>query len=101
MANRSKTPVTVEEEPFEALLTQLEALVHELETGDLPLETSLSLYERGVGLVRRAQGKLDHLDRRLETLLSDGTTEAMDPPAGLDVPPAPPDRRKRAVHPED
>lgn len=49
-----------------------------LEEGDIPLEESLKAYEEGVGLVRQAQGRLDAMDARLEELLQNGQTEALE-----------------------
>jgi exodeoxyribonuclease VII small subunit len=69
------------EDSFEAMLKKLEDVVARLEKGDLPLEESLKAYEDGVGLVRAAQGRLDGMDKKLEQLLKDGTTKAMDAPA--------------------
>jgi exodeoxyribonuclease VII small subunit len=75
-----KTP---EEEPFEQLVERLEKVVGELEGGELPLERSLLAYEEGIGLVRRAQGRLTHMDRRLEELKADGSVVPLqDSPEG-------------------
>ncbi|MFZ9886151.1 MAG: exodeoxyribonuclease VII small subunit [Myxococcota bacterium] len=61
------------EEPFELLMGKLETVVSQLEAGELSLEKSLEAYEAGVGLVRRAQSRLDQMDRRLEELKADGS----------------------------
>jgi exodeoxyribonuclease VII small subunit len=55
----------------------LEQLVGTLEEGELSLEDSLQAYEEGVGLVRRAGGRLDDMDARLEELLQDGRSRAL------------------------
>jgi hypothetical protein len=47
------------------------------------LEQSLEAYESGISLVRKAQSRLDGIDRRLEELLADGETVPMAKPAGL------------------
>lgn len=62
------------EPAFEELLAKLEEVVAGLERGDLSLEESLKAYEDGTALVRRAQARLDGMDKRLEELLADGTT---------------------------
>ncbi len=70
----------VETEPtYESSLTELEAIVHRLETGDLPLEESLDLFERGVRLYRVCHDKLAAAERRVEVLLADkdGTRTAV------------------------
>ena len=63
-----------EEEPpktFEASLEALEQIVHELESGDLPLEKSLELFEDGIRLSRQCQERLSQAERRIEVLLRD------------------------------
>jgi exodeoxyribonuclease VII small subunit len=60
---------------FESSLEELERIVEELEAGDLPLEHSLELFERGVKLSRECQKRLDEAERKVEILLkgSDGS----------------------------
>jgi exodeoxyribonuclease VII small subunit len=53
---------------FEAAITELETIVKKLEEGDLPLETSLQLYERGVHLSRFCHAQLEEAERRIEIL---------------------------------
>lgn len=56
---------------FEASLEALEQIVHQLESGDLPLEKSLELFEQGVRLSRECQERLSQAERRIEVLLRD------------------------------
>jgi len=53
---------------FEAAISELETIVKRLEEGDLPLETSLQLYERGVQLSRFCHARLEEAERRIEIL---------------------------------
>ena len=53
---------------FEAAIAELEAIVKKLEEGDLTLETSLQLYERGVQLSRFCHARLEEAERRIELL---------------------------------
>lgn len=53
---------------FESALSELDAIVKALEEGDLPLEKSLELYERGVQLSRFCHAKLEGAERRIEIL---------------------------------
>jgi exodeoxyribonuclease VII small subunit len=53
---------------FEAAIAELETIVKKLEEGDLPLETSLQLYERGVQLSRFCHAQLEQAERRIEIL---------------------------------
>jgi exodeoxyribonuclease VII small subunit len=64
---------------FETALAELEAIVTKLEQGDLALEQSLSLFERGVQLSRVCHTRLEDAERRIEILTERG-----------DVRPAPP-----------
>lgn len=56
---------------FEASLKALEQIVHQLESGDLPLEKSLELFEQGIRLSRECQERLSQAERRIEVLLRD------------------------------
>ena len=51
---------------FEAAIAELESIVKKLEEGDLPLEKSLELYERGVQLSRFCHSRLEEAERRIE-----------------------------------
>ena len=62
----SSTDPTIKD--FEAAIAELESIVKKLEDGDLPLETSLQLYERGVQLSRFCHSSLEEAERRIEVL---------------------------------
>lgn len=57
---------------FEAAIAELETIVRKLEEGDLALETSLQLYERGVQLSRFCHAQLEQAERRIEILNARG-----------------------------
>jgi exodeoxyribonuclease VII small subunit len=57
---------------FEAAIAELESIVKKLEEGDLPLEQSLGLYERGVHLSRFCHARLEEAERRIEILSERG-----------------------------
>lgn len=57
---------------FEAALAELDTLVRKLEEGDLPLEQSLALYERGVQLSRFCHARLEEAEKRIEILTERG-----------------------------
>ena len=61
---------------FEAAIAELESVVKKLEEGDLPLEASLALYERGVQLSRFCHARLEAADRRIEILNERGELSA-------------------------
>ena len=54
---------------FEGSIAALGQIVEQLERGDLPLEESLNLFEKGIRLSKEAQAKLDAAEQRIETLL--------------------------------
>ena len=59
---------------FEAGMQELEALVKELEAGELSLEDSFVAYERAVALKKRLAALLDEGDRRIRVLTDAGET---------------------------
>jgi exodeoxyribonuclease VII small subunit len=56
---------------FEERMRELDTIVSRLEQGNLPLEESLSAFERGVTLLRTLHEKLGEVERRVEVLLRD------------------------------
>jgi exodeoxyribonuclease VII small subunit len=64
---------------FESALQRLEEIVKSLETGDMPLDKSLELFEEGVKLSRFCHARLDEADRKVEILVKkdDGRMEAV------------------------
>ena len=59
------------ERSFETSLAELEAIVAKLEDGDLPLEQSLELFEKGIKLSRECRDRLTNAERRIEVLMKD------------------------------
>lgn len=60
---------TSESKPaFEASLAELESIVKQLEAGDLPLERSLELYEKGMRLSAECRQQLEEAETRVEIL---------------------------------
>ncbi len=57
---------------FEEQLKELETIVERLERGDLPLEQSLALFEKGVGLSDSCKKELDTAEGRVQILLQKG-----------------------------
>ena len=66
------------EKTFEQSLAELEDIVGKLEGGDLPLEDSLELFEKGIKLSRECRSRLTNAERRIEILMkeADGTFAA-------------------------
>lgn len=55
---------------FEEQLTELEKVVDQLERGDLTLEDSVSLFERGMALSEACKGQLAGAESRIQVLLN-------------------------------
>ena len=62
---------------FEQAYAQLEEIVTQLETGDLPLADSVALYERGQQLARLCGAMLDTAELRVQQLADDGTVHPL------------------------
>ena len=54
---------------FETSLNELEKLVKELESGDLPLDRSLALFSRGMQLSETCRKQLEEAETRIEILI--------------------------------
>ncbi len=69
---------------FEAAMAELEEIVRRLESGDVGLEDSIGLYERGDHLKRHCQAKLRSAGEKVEKIIvgDDGAAIGLDP---LDV----------------
>lgn len=63
---------------FETAVAELEAIVQEMEAGQLPLDDALARYQRGTTLLRHCQDVLDKAEQTLRTF------EAGAPAAGGD-----------------
>jgi len=59
------------EKRFEDAMRELEDIVRRLESGDLPLEESLKIFEEGVALSRYCFSKLEEAEKRVSILLKD------------------------------
>ncbi|MCL2874947.1 MAG: exodeoxyribonuclease VII small subunit [Betaproteobacteria bacterium] len=56
---------------FEAAVSELEAIVRQMETGSLPLEQALEQYQRGIVLLRHCQDRLDAAEQQIRILEGD------------------------------
>ena len=62
---------------FEEAFAELEATVARLEKGDLPLQESLTLFERGQALAAHCGVQLDAADLKVRQLVPGGDSEAV------------------------
>ena len=56
---------------FEKSIRQLEEIVQELESGDLPLEKAMHRFEEGIGLSKQCAKMLDETEKRISVLVQD------------------------------
>lgn len=77
MAEDSKP---ISEMSFEEALRALEVIVRQLENGEVPLDESITLYERGEKLREHCQARLDNAQARIEKIVAkDGKAKATEP----------------------
>jgi exodeoxyribonuclease VII small subunit len=63
---------------LEKSLAELEELVEELESGDLPLEKAMKKFEEGIKLTRGCQTALKEAEQKVEILLQNAGSENLD-----------------------
>lgn len=80
-----KSDRPVEEMSFEEAMAELEAVVGQLERGDVALDESIALYERGAKLKARCEVKLREAEEKVAqiTLDADATPTGTRPVEGL------------------
>lgn len=66
---KAEASAPVDQLSFEAALKELEGIVSRLEQGDVDLEDSITLYERGQGLKAHCEKKLKAAESRLEKIV--------------------------------
>ena len=74
----------VKEMSFEEALAELETIVRQLEQGDVELEKSIAIYERGAELKKHCEARLNSAELKVEQIVqgSDGTPKTE--PASFD-----------------
>jgi len=73
-----------EEMSYEDSLERLEEIVQRLESGKLPLDESLQLFEEGTSLTKVCQRRLTEAELRIEKLMADGVRTEDVESSGLD-----------------
>jgi exodeoxyribonuclease VII small subunit len=68
---------------FESALAELDAIVKKMEEGDLTLERSMELYERGLQLSRFCHATLESAEQRIELLNDRGELRPAPPALGV------------------
>ncbi|WP_268966377.1 exodeoxyribonuclease VII small subunit [Paenibacillus cymbidii] len=74
-----------EELSFEQAMDKLETIVSKLESGDIPLEQAIELFQEGMRLSQLCSGKLENVERKIEMLIEENGTYTKKPfTAGTD-----------------
>ena len=75
----------IEDMSFEEAMKELETVVDQLERGDVPLDASITLYERGAALKKRCEEELSRAEEKVAaiTLNAEGTPTGTKPVEGL------------------
>jgi exodeoxyribonuclease VII small subunit len=81
----SETPLSdIETLSFEQALAELERIVQQLESGEVELEKSIQIYERGAALRAHCEGKLKTAELKVEKIVRGEDGQPATEPAGLD-----------------
>lgn len=75
---------------FEQAMSELEEIVHVLEDSQLPLEELVEKYERGAGLLRICQQRLNNAQQRIELITRNAAGETVLAPLDAENEPAAP-----------
>jgi exodeoxyribonuclease VII small subunit len=78
------TPPDIEALSFEQALAELERIVQQLESGEVELEKSIEIYERGAALRAHCEGKLKTAELKVEKIVKGEDGQPATEPAGLD-----------------
>lgn len=73
----------VDKMSFEEALAELEGIVRQLETGDVELEKSIEIYERGAALKAHCEARLKSAELKVEQIVQ-GTNGPTPEPAAFD-----------------
>lgn len=74
----------VDELSFEDALAELEGIVDKLERGDVPLEQSIAIYERGAALKTHCEARLKSAELKVEQIVQGAGGKVSAEPASFD-----------------
>lgn len=74
----AKSRATTPPKNYESALTELEAIINEMESGQLPLEASLTAYKRGAELLQYCRQQLVATEQQVK-ILENGVLQAFKP----------------------
>lgn len=56
---------------IEQIFEQLDGMIRKIDDGEIPLEESFALYERGMRLVKEAGSRIDHVEKKIRVIRGD------------------------------
>ena len=65
---------------FEQAMKQLEKIVQDLESGDMPLEKAIQTFEEGIQLSKFCSQKLDETEKRITILMQNSEGKVSETP---------------------
>ncbi|SDM87970.1 Exodeoxyribonuclease VII small subunit [Psychrobacillus sp. OK028] len=71
--------MTKKEILFDEAMLQLENIVRQLEQGDVPLESAIELYQKGMELSKVCSDKLQSAEKQLVTFMDENKEDAGEP----------------------
>lgn len=69
----------LENTSFEESMSELENIVQQLEQGELNLEESMALFERGLALSKHSQNKLQDAEQKIQILMNENGHNSLTP----------------------
>ena len=79
-----KAAADIDKMSFESALAELEQIVSKLERGDVELEESIDIYERGARLKAHCEAKLKAAELKVEQIVQDSSGKVRTEPASFD-----------------
>lgn len=70
---------TTRKDSFDSSLARLEAIVREMESGNLPLEKMMAQYEEGMRLIAFCNARLNEVEKKIEILTKKGDQMVAEP----------------------
>ena len=80
----TQTPSDIATMSFEAALQDLESIVAQLERGEVELEKSIAIYERGAELKKHCEARLKSAELKVEQIVQGGDGTPKTEPASFD-----------------
>lgn len=80
----AETPADIAAMTFEAALAELERIVEQLERGEVELEKSIAMYERGAALKAHCEARLKDAQLKVDKIVIGSDGQASAEPADLE-----------------